>query len=300
TAASAAEAIEQLQKYPGAVDLALLDGNMPGESGWQLAAAIRADSSHEGLSLVIMPSVGLRGDSLRCRELGISGYLVKPVIHAELYELLRVVLGLNPNGADLSPVTAHTVAEGRNRLRILATDDVPVNQELIRAMLEKRGHLVTLASNGQESIDRWRSGNFDLLLMDVQMPEMDGLTATGKIRNEESVKGGHVPIIAMTAYAMSGDRERCLHAGMDDYITKPINPAELMAAIARITGKENLHEQDSPALPVAVESDAELVFDREALLSRLGGSKELLPRFLGLFNDSAVMNLDGLQQAIEL
>jgi two-component system, sensor histidine kinase and response regulator len=299
TAASAAQAIEQLQRYPSCIDLALLDGNMPEEDGWQLATAIRADSTHEGVSLVIMPSVGLRGDAGRCRELGISGYLVKPVIHAELYELLRVVLGLKKDDPDRNPVTAHTVAEGRNRLRILATDDVPVNQELIRAILEKRGHRVSLASNGQESIDLWRSGSFDLLLMDVQMPEMDGLTATSRIRAEEAVRGGHVPIIAMTAYAMSSDRERCLQAGMDDYITKPINPTEVMAAIARITGKEHLREQPSTISSGVAIGCIEPVFDREALLSRLGGSKELLPRFLGLFNESAVMNLDGLQQAIE-
>ncbi len=186
-------------------------------------------------------------------------------------------------------------------LQILAADDVPINQELIRAILEKKGHRVTLASNGQEAFDLWRSGSFDLLLMDLQMPEMDGLTATGMIRHEEATRGGHLPIIAMTAYAMASDRDRCLQAGMDDYITKPINPAELMAAIARNTGDSVLIDEQAlpaPAPAMQPEPADEPLFDREALLNRLGGAEQLLPRFLTMFCESATKALEGMKQGL--
>lgn len=300
--ASAAQALKLVLKQPGRFDLALVDGQMPEEDGWQLAARIRSEYAGDALPLVIMPSVGQRGDADRCRELGISGYLVKPVIHAELFELLRVVLGLSlDTRSAATPVTTHALVEERMRLRVLAVDDVPVNQELVRAILEKRGHRVTLASNGQEAIELWRSGRFELLLMDVQMPEMDGLTATSSIRREEEAQGGHVPIVAMTAYAMAGDRERCLQAGMDDYIAKPINPVELMSVIARVCGIEDTYTTGPVAVvaPRSPEDGDELVFDRAALLTRLGGSEELLPRFLKLFVESAEKSLSELRQALE-
>lgn len=202
---------------------------------------------------------------------------------------------------DISPqIEASAGKATRCSLSILATDDVPVNQELIRAILEKHGHRVTLASNGQEAINFWRSGSFDLLLMDLQMPEMDGLTATIMIRNEESERGGHVPIVAMTAYAMTGDRDRCLQAGMDDYLSKPVNPPELMETIARCTGCSiPRHKPPAVASVSGAGFSNEPVFDREALLTRLGGSQDLLPRFLGLFCESADKALEGIHQALD-
>jgi two-component system, sensor histidine kinase len=186
-------------------------------------------------------------------------------------------------------------------LQILAADDVPINQELIRAILEKKGHCVTLASNGQEAFDLWCSGSFDLLLMDVQMPEIDGLTATGMIRHEETVRGGHLPIIAMTAYAMAGDRDLCLQAGMDDYITKPIDPAALMDAIARNSGDSCLISESEPPAAVPVvqpEPVVDPLFDREALLNRLGGAEQLLPRFLTMFCESGTTSLEGIKEGL--
>ena len=186
-------------------------------------------------------------------------------------------------------------------LKILAADDVPVNQELIRAILEKKGHHVTLAANGHQAYKLWQGGSFDLVLMDVQMPEIDGLSATGMIRSDEAGKGGHVPIIAMTAYAMAGDRERCLQAGMDDYITKPVNPALLMEAIVRNTGCSDgvcLPSPPEPSPLPPTETSDEPVFDREALLTRLGGAEQLLPRFLTMFCESAVKALEGLKQGL--
>jgi CheY-like chemotaxis protein len=221
-------------------------------------------------------------------------------VHEELYELLRAVLGGQASTSE--PVTAYTIPDVHSRLKILATDDVPVNQELIRAILEKRGHSVTLASNGLEAIAAWSSGSYDLLLMDVQMPEMDGLEATARIRQAEAAAGGHVPIIAMTAYAMSGDRERCINSGMDDYVTKPINPEELHSVIARVTGgvdlrlKEFPHSSPAPVCEIAGE---DAVFDREGFLVRLGGNEDMVPRFLGLFGETATKNITELHQALK-
>ena len=174
---------------------------------------------------------------------------------------------------------------------------MPINRELVRTILEKRGHKVTLAENGQEALDAWRNGSFDLLLMDIQMPEMDGLTATRIIREEELQRGGHVPVIAMTAYAMAGDRERCLQAGMDDYVAKPVNPSELMTVISRFCGIEVPQEVRETPLPVA-DSNTEQVFDRAALLDRLGGSVELLPQFIKLFKESYTTNSTALRQSL--
>lgn len=298
TAGSAEEAFDCIQQHNGVFDLVLLDGKMPDENGWQLAERLRTLSICDATALVIMPSAGHRGDADRCRELGVNGYLVKPIVHQELYDLLQVVLGsLKAEGGCL--VTTHAAAEARQRLRILATDDVPVNRELVRTILEKRGHKVTVAENGQEALDAWRNGSFDLLLMDIQMPEMDGLTATRIIREEELQRGGHVPVIAMTAYAMAGDRERCLQAGMDDYVAKPVNPSELMTVISRFCGVEMPQDVRETAASVADPgSDVEQVFDREALLDRLGGSVELLPQFIKLFEESYTTNCTALRQSL--
>ena len=302
TAASAQEAVDCLQQSDGRFDLVLLDGKMPDENGWRLAERIRTFSICNATALVLMPSAGHRGDADRCRELGVNGYLVKPIVHQELYELLQVVLGSVKAEGSGCLVTTHAAAEARQRLRILATDDVPVNRELVRTILEKRGHKVTLAENGQEALDAWRNGSFDLLLMDIQMPEMDGLTATRIIREEEVQRGGHVPIIAMTAYAMAGDRDRCLQAGMDDYVAKPVNPSELSEVISRFCGIDMPQEcNKETATEPAPSSCAETaqIFDREALLNRLGGSVELLPQFIALFDQSYATNSAALHQSLE-
>lgn len=297
TAASAEEAFDCIQQHNGVFDLVLLDGKMPDENGWQLAERLRTLATCDATALVIMPSAGHRGDADRCRELGVNGYLVKPIVHQELYELLQVVLETVKADGGHCLVTTHAAAEARQRLRILATDDVPVNRELVRTILEKRGHKVTVAENGQEALDAWRNGSFDLLLMDIQMPEMDGLTATRIIREEELQRGGHVPVIAMTAYAMAGDRERCLQAGMDDYVAKPVNPSELMTVISRFCGIEVPQEVRETTPPVA-DSNTEQVFDRAALLDRLGGSVELLPQFIKLFKESYTTNSTALRQSL--
>jgi two-component system, sensor histidine kinase and response regulator len=166
--------------------------------------------------------------------LGIQAYLTKPIKRSDLLEAIKVVLG-SQTGAEASPplVTVHSLRESRGRLRILLAEDNRVNQVLAVRLLEKRGHEVTVAGNGEEALEALDRQAFDLVLMDVQMPEMDGLQATAAIRKGEMNTGKHIPIIAMTAHAMAGDKERCLGAGMDDYLTKPIRPEQLVDVLNR-------------------------------------------------------------------
>jgi CheY-like chemotaxis protein len=161
--------------------------------------------------------------------MGISGYLTKPVKQSEVYDAIMMVMGY-PTG-EIPVITRHTIHEAHNRLDILLAEDNIVNQKLAVKILEKRGHRVVVASNGKKAIEQLERKHFDLVLMDVQMPEMDGIEATELIRKREEQEGGHIPIAAMTANAMKGDREKCLAAGMDGYVSKPIKVEKLFGVI---------------------------------------------------------------------
>jgi CheY-like chemotaxis protein len=182
----------------------------------------------------MLTSAGKPGDAIRCRELGIAAYLTKPIKRSDLYTAMLAALG-----GQTQPmlVTRHSLREARHTGRILLVEDNRVNQLVACRLLEKRGHTVVIANNGHEALailDRAAvSGDFGIVLMDVQMPEMDGLECTTTIRNREQLTQLHLPIIAMTAHAMKGDQERCLAAGMDGYLSKPIEPAELFDVIER-------------------------------------------------------------------
>jgi len=214
--------------------LILLDAQMPDLDGFSVVERIKQDARLSKLVVIMLTSAGFRGDAARCRELGIQGYLTKPIKRSDLLEAIKVVLG-SQTGAEASPplVTVHSLRESRGRLRILLAEDNRVNQVLAVRLLEKRGHEVTVAGNGEEALEALGKQAFDLILMDVQMPEMDGLQATVAIRKGEMNSGKHIPIIAMTAHAMAGDKERCLEAGMDDYLTKPIRPEQLVDVLER-------------------------------------------------------------------
>ncbi len=214
--------------------LVLLDLQMPHMDGFEVGRRIREDPNNADLQIMMLTSVGMRGDSERCKDMGISGYLVKPVKQSELLD--GIMLAMDRPEVENGPViTRHTIQEARRRLRVLVAEDNPVNQKLAIKILEKRGHLVSVVSNGQEAIDVSKEEHFDLILMDVQMPDLDGYEATGHIRNREKEEGGgHIPIVAMTAHAMKGDREQCLAAGMDDYVSKPIKVSELFTVIERL------------------------------------------------------------------
>src|SRR5579863_3215419 len=183
----------------------------------------------------MLTSAGLRGDAARCRELGIQAYLPKPVRRADLLQSIRMLLSAQTAVVgDLPLLTTHALREYRSRLRILLAEDNRVNQMLAVRILEKRGHTVVVAEDGRRALEALGKQPFDLILMDMQMPELGGVEAARVIREREKSTGEHIPIIALTANAMAGDREHCLNAGMDDYVSKPIQVKELFAAIERV------------------------------------------------------------------
>ena len=239
---SVAEAIAALRAAKEAgrpIDLVLADVQMPVADGFTLAAAMTSDPTITGPRIVMLTSAGQPGDAARCRQLGVAGYLTKPINRSEVRDALVQALSIEPT--ELDPmgrpplVTRHSLREARPSGRILVVEDNAVNQLVARRLLEKGGHAVTVANNGREALALLTAASFDgfaCVLMDVQMPEMDGFEATAVIRERErQTPGVHLPIIAMTAHTMKGDAERCLEAGMDAYVSKPIQPDALFEAI---------------------------------------------------------------------
>ena len=219
--------------------LVLLDGHMPGMDGFALAERIRMRPELTGATIMMLTSAGQRGDAARCKELGVSAYLIKPVKQAALLEAILTVLNDLGAATEKRLLTRHTIRENQAKRTILLVEDNPVNQRLAERVLEKAGHTVVTAGNGLEALDAFAAQKFDLILMDVQMPEMSGFEATAKIREHERETGERVPIVAMTAHAMKGDRERCLDAGMDDYISKPIKAHDLLMIIERLLTRDS-------------------------------------------------------------
>ena len=212
--------------------LVLLDAQMPGVDGFQVAAQTKQDPATATSALIMLTSAGFRGDAARCRELGIQAYLPKPIKHSDLLQAIQTVLSSPARTEPAAAlVTIHSLREGRGRFKILLAEDNRVNQVLAVRLLEKRGHTVVLVETGRAVLEALQNGSFDLILMDVQMPELDGLQATARIREDEKTTGRHIPIVAMTAHAMVGDKQRCLQAGMDAYISKPLSVKELFATI---------------------------------------------------------------------
>ena len=235
------KAIELLQaannaKHP--YRLVLLDRQMPGVDGFDVAARIQQDRGLAGAVVVMLISAGLKGDAERCSQLGIKAYLSKPIKRADLLEAIKLALFGPLDTVKHSATVA--VAADQQHFKILLAEDNLVNQKVATRFLEKRGHSVFIADSGKKALEAWREQPFDLILMDVQMPDMDGLEATAMIRKQELVRKlgrsteKHVPIIAMTAHAMVGNRDRCIAAGMNDYVSKPISAHDLFAAIDRV------------------------------------------------------------------
>jgi signal transduction histidine kinase/DNA-binding response OmpR family regulator len=239
TASSAKEALRVLReavKTGKPFHLVILDHMMPEMDGEALGRAIKKDAALKETVLVMLTSWGRRGDAARVKEIGFSAYLTKPVKHSQLFDCLVTVLGEESERAreDEKPplVTRHSLAEAKRRVRVLLVEDNVVNQKLATRLLEKMGYRSDAVGNGKEAVKALEMVPYDVVLMDVQMPEMDGYEATRLIRDPQSkVRNHHVPIIAMTANAMKGDRERCIKAGMDDYIAKPIRPQKLSEVI---------------------------------------------------------------------
>jgi CheY-like chemotaxis protein len=275
--------------------LALLDAAMPQMDGFMLAEEIKKNPQFLGGVVMMLSSAAQLEDAGRCRSLGIPAYLTKPVKQSELLDAILTALGKAPAcSRRISPDLSSFATKHRKALRILLAEDNQVNQRLARRLLEKWGHTVVVAANGKKALTAWESEVFDLILMDVQMPEMSGLETTAAIRERERTTGKHLPIIAMTAHALKGDRERCLAAGMDAYVTKPIDPKKLSAAIEiQIDSAAAV-----PSTPTNVVS-REPGFDSNAVLERVGGDRELLREVALLFFEDTPVLLAEIRAAID-
>ncbi|HUO08300.1 MAG TPA: PAS domain S-box protein [Phycisphaerae bacterium] len=253
--------------------LVLLDAVMPDMDGFAVAQEIQNDPALAGAIIMMLTSAD-RGDELaRCRELGIAAYLRKPVKQSELLNAVLAAMGGLTSEAEAAPVRPGIPAHAARRgLRVLVVEDNEFNQELAANLLKKWGHVPVLAGDGKTALDAWEKEPFDLILMDVQMPDMDGFAVTQAIRAKEQATNSHIPIIALTAHAMKGDRERCLAAGMDAYASKPIRAAELAEVIARLLPSEGEELQGAPVS----EAPSGAVFDLETALAMADGDRALL------------------------
>jgi two-component system sensor histidine kinase/response regulator len=215
--------------------LVLTDCHMPGMDGFGLAAEIKSDPQLAGATIMMLSSGGQRGDAVLCRAMGVAAYLTKPIRKSELREAILQQLGQESSDARQSGlITRHSLREARKGLNVLVADDDPVNQHLAVRLLEKLGHKVVVAENGREALAALERSPFDLVLMDVQMPGVDGIEATAAIREAEKSTGAHLPILALIADAMKADEERCLAAGVDAHISKPIQAQALFETIERL------------------------------------------------------------------
>jgi CheY-like chemotaxis protein len=243
---------------------------------------------------MMLTSAGQRGDAQRCRELGIAVYLIKPIRQSELLEAILAALGKAPaSGERLTVITRHTLRETRRKLQILLAEDNPVNQQLVIRLLEKRGQFVTVVSDGREALAILKKSRFDLVLMDVQMPGMDGLQATAAIRKEEEGTGKHLPIIALTAHAMEGDRQRFLAAGMDGYVPKPLKVEDLVQAIENLGWPPEVAQMATTAKPREQEP-----IDTASALARVEGDVVVLKDLVALFLEILPEMMTTLREAV--
>ena len=319
-ARAALAAMERAREAGEPFALVLTDGMMPEMDGFELVEQIRQHPELAGATIMMLSSAGHPSDRARCSELGVSAYLTKPVKQSDLLDTILTVLHLPREPV---PQPQLPLPESQRRLHILLAEDNTINQRVALGILEKRGHAVVVAGNGKEALAALEKQAFDLVLMDVQMPEMDGFEVTKAIRARETAVNAergmrspecetqhssfiihhsslsHIPIVAMTAHAMTGDRERCLEAGMDDYVSKPLQVQQLLEVIERLvpTGTEvetgALHEAKLPEgeLP-------EGVFDRNVTWDRVEGNKELLREIIGLFFDEIPGLLSTIQESV--
>ena len=289
--------LEEARKAGDPFPLILLDTEMPDMDGFALAERIKGDAALAGSAILMLTSAGHRGDAARCRELGIAAYLTKPIRQSDLLDAIVTILDKSPDQAKRAPlVTRHSIRESRRHFHILVAEDNAVNRTLALRLLQKQGHTVVVTNNGREALAAFENshpGEFDLVLMDVQMPEMDGFEVTAAIREREKTTGTHIPILAMTANAMRGDKEKCLEAGMDGYVAKPTQIEELLMAIERIVPSGSEEAEICTA-----RQEASDLIDRTAILARLDGNTELLAEMAELFLQECPKLLQQVREAV--
>jgi CheY-like chemotaxis protein len=269
---------------------------MPEMDGFRLAEIVKQNPLLAKTVLIMLTSGGRSGDGARCRELGIAAYLVKPIKQADLWESIMLTLGnKSQEDREVELITQHTLRENRRSLHILVAEDSPINLKLVVRMLGKRGHTIVSSANGLEALAALEKEKFDLVLMDVEMPEMDGFEATREIRARERATGGHVPIVAMTAHAMKGDRERCLDAGMDAYVAKPIRAQEILETMDRVVS-----EEAGSRVIVTREQRDENVIDWLGAIAHLEGDVELLKEIAAMFLEQCPSLVARVREAVAM
>ncbi|WP_182867402.1 response regulator [Rhodopirellula sp. JC639] len=303
TVESGAAALGELTRATEAgrpYQLVLTDAMMPAMDGFELAGRIADDPRIETCDQIMISSAARPGDADRCRQLGVARYMTKPVVQSELLEALLTIFGQRA-AENHSPLSASAEpVEASLRLKILLAEDGLVNQRVAVGLLQMRGHEVTIANNGKEAVDAIRNDRYDVVLMDVQMPEMDGLEATMAIRQMEKPRGRHTPIIAMTAAAMKGDREKCLEVGMDGYISKPIDPDQLtrtLSAFAPAVSQPPTAAGDTDQ-PPAPESDPSDVIDLEFAQTRIPGGADGVKEVARLLLDECPKMIDAIGEGL--
>ncbi|MBN1847588.1 MAG: response regulator [Deltaproteobacteria bacterium] len=299
-----------VHKVGAPYDLVIMDLQMPEMDGAEIGRIIKTDPDLKDTVMIILSPSGMRGDASRMKQIGFAGYLTKPIRSSQLYDCAVAVLGLKTDDFH-SPVsgivTRHEINEKKKRRgRILLVEDNKVNQKLATRLLEKFGYRSDIAVNGKRAVKALETAHYDLVLMDIQMPEMDGIEATKIIRDPKSkVKNHEIPIIAMTAYVMTEDREKCLQAGMNDYLTKPINPQELEEVIEEYLFLADLGDVKQASAEVPGENafeDGQSIqgdFNRTELLGRVNGDEELCNELLELFVDDFPVQMATLKRAME-
>jgi len=268
--------------------LVISDANMPDRDGFDLATLLRADPAIGAIHFVMLTSAGRPGDGERCRQLGIEAYLTKPVSGVDLLEAVTAVVLRGEPGQARPVVTRYSIKEAHRKLRILIAEDNPVNQEVAGMMLKKRGHIVQIVGNGREAVAAVAREPFDVVLMDIQMPEMDGLAATEMIR--ATPRGAQQRIVALTAHASGVEKDRCFAAGMNDYLTKPFKAHQLFAVVEGWGAKADDGTTATAGPPV------DLAGFRETM--REAGAEDAVPGILGTFVQSAPARFDNLRVAL--
>jgi PAS domain S-box-containing protein len=297
--ANARDALAEFERAAAAdkpYPLALIDLQMPDMSGFELVESLSRNHTEVGATVMMLTSEGQRGHGARCRELGVASYLVKPISQSELFDAIMVALG-EQSQSSTQLITRHSLRETQRKFHLLLAEDNPINQTLATRLLENLGHRVTLARDGIEAVEQWQQGQFDAILMDVDMPRMNGYDATERIRALELAQDGdqHIPIIAMTAHAMKGAREECLRHGMDSYLTKPIDTEALWLELDALA-------QDMPVRdePLSLRPEPEEEAAPAALVADFVRARETMDNDDDLFDELAQMCLRDVPAQLEL
>jgi len=297
---SALAALEESAATGRGFQLVLTDMHMPRMDGFELIERIRGEEGVAMPTIVMLTSGGHRGDAARCEELGVAAYLLKPIRQAELREAIGRVLGAAAEDRHGQLITNGSIAqkEGKASLSVLLAEDNEVNRKLARRLLEKRGHRVADAKNGHEALAAIEAEAFDLVLMDVHMPGMDGLEATRQLRAREKESGRHQPVVAMTALVMKGDKERCLAAGMDGYLPKPIRSQELDQLLEQYAARAQSNGSAQSGATEAPGTEQNAV-DTQELLERIGDDREFLTELVDTFRDDYRNHVESMRAAAE-